>query len=144
MCRKLARWRFRLRVRKWRQRAPKPARNVVELRPVSTISVAAPHQESRQPLTAIPRPELIPMEYHAERLRGTPVCFPEWQTARFAPAPPRFVVRPVFDRLDEALTPQKQARKEPAFAEVFNIAEARNRPSRTLGYRYKAIAAGLV
>ena len=74
------------------QPAPKPARNVVELRPVSTISVAAPHQESRQPLTAIPQPELIPMEYHAERLRGTPVCLPEWQTARLAPAPPRFVV----------------------------------------------------
>jgi hypothetical protein len=93
----------------------------------------------------MPQAGIMPVEYHAQRLRGTPVCGVQWQTSRFTSAPPRFAVRPVFDRLDEELTRQKPTRKGPAFAEVFTMPEARKRTKPVWGgYAGRAIAAGLV
>jgi hypothetical protein len=124
--------------------APKLPGNVVVLRPISTISVTPPQPQIHAPATAMPQPGIIPVEFHAQRLRGTPVCEVQWQTPGIAPAPPRFLVRPVFDRLDRGLARQKPTPKQPAFAEVFTMKEARKRTSPSRGAAFRAIAAALV
>jgi hypothetical protein len=118
--------------------------NVVVLRPIWTIGVTPPEQQNSGPVTTIPQPGFIPVEYHAQRMRSEPACTLPWQTPRLQPAPPRFVVRAVFDRVEEEALAQKPARKEPAFAEVFAMPEAKKRSNRSLGMAGKAIAAGLV
>jgi len=124
--------------------APKQPGNVVVLRPISTISVTPPQPESHTPATGMPQPGIIAVEYHAQRLRGKPVCEVQWQAPRIALAPPRFVVRPVFGRLDEGQKRQKPTRKQPAYAEVFTMPEARKRTNPARGYRFLAIAASLL
>jgi hypothetical protein len=124
--------------------APKLPGSVVVPQPISTISVTPPHPESHSPATAMPQPGIIPVEYLAQRMHGTPVCDVQWQTPGIAPAPPRFVVLPVFDRIDESLTRRKPTRKQPAFADVFTMPEARKRANPARGYRFMAIAASLL
>jgi hypothetical protein len=92
----------------------------------------------------MPQPGFIPVEYHAQRMRGEPACQLPWQVPNLKPVAPRFAVRPILDRLEEELAAQKPARKEPAFAEVFAMPEAKKRSSNKLGFAGKAIAAGLV
>jgi hypothetical protein len=124
--------------------APKMAGNGVVPRPISTISVTPPHSENHSPATAMPQPGIIPVEFHAQRMRGTPVCEVLWQTPIIAAVPPRFVLRPVFEHLDQGLKRQKPTSKDPAFAEVFTMPEARKRTHPARGYRFMAIAASLL
>ena len=123
---------------------PKRANNVVVLRPISTISLAQPQHQSGGVHTNVPQPGFIPVEYHAQRMRGEPACALPWQAPNLKPVPPRFAVRPLFERLEEELAAQKPARKEPAFAEVFAMPEAKKHSANRLGFARKAIAAGLV
>jgi hypothetical protein len=124
--------------------APEPPNHIVVLGPIWTISVAPPEPESSQLRPTIPQPGFIPVDYHTQRMRGEPVCSLPWQTSHLQPAPPRFVVRPVFDRLEEAAPAQKPARKGPAFAEIFTMPEVKKHSNRSRVFAYKAIAAGLV
>ena len=63
-------------------------------------------------------------------------------------ASPKFVVRPIFERVEEAATPAaKPVRKTPAFAEIFTITRAARRSSATrtgLFSAGKLIAASLI
>jgi hypothetical protein len=52
---------------------------------------------------------------------------------------PRFVVRPIFERVEEAVAPPKPVEKTPAFAEIFAISKAARRTSTA---RYGLHAAG--
>jgi hypothetical protein len=124
--------------------APKPPNHIAVLGPIWTISVTTLEPENSAPLPTIPQPGFIPVDYHTQRMRGEPVCRLPWQTSHLQPAPPRFVVRPVFDRLEEGAPAPKPARKGPAFAEVFTMPEVKKHSNRSRVFAYKAIAAGLV
>ena len=124
--------------------APKRPDNVLVLRPILTIAAIPPQQPGSETLPALPKAGFIPVEYHAQRMRGEPVCRLPWQAPRLQPEPPQFAVRPVFDRIEEETPAQKPARKRPSFAEVFKMPEARKWSVRPLRLPDKAIAAGLV
>ena len=97
--------------------------------PIPTISVTPP-AHAQTPLAAgMPRPGIFPIEFHSHRLRSAPFARPEWQNVRFAPAPPRFTLRPVFEKTEELLPQHKPARKEPDFVETFNMPAAKKPPT---------------
>jgi len=70
----------------------------------------------------------------------------EWKKRPSVVHTPRFVVRPLFERLDEAPAPPKRAPRTPAFAEIFTISKvARSKPyTSSLNSTGKAIAASLL
>ena len=123
---------------------PKKPGKVVLLRPIRTIGMAQPEHRAEEPQTSVPQPEFILVEYHAQRLRSEPVCQFPWQAPHIKPVPPKFAIRPILERIEEELATQKPARKEPAFAEVFTMPEAKKVAQRKLGFASKAIAAALV
>jgi hypothetical protein len=60
---------------------------------------------------------------------------------------PKFVVRPIFERVEEAVAPPKPVEKTPAFAEIFEISKALRKPSNSrtgLFSAGKLIAASLI
>jgi hypothetical protein len=75
----------------------------------------------------------------------TPVQNLNWQRRPTPIYAPKFVVRPLFERIDEAV-PAKPVKRTPAFAEIFTMSEiARRRTSsHHLGAAGKAIAAALL
>jgi len=61
--------------------------------------------------------------------------------------PPRFAVRPIFERVEEAVEPPKPAEKTPSFAEIFVISKAARKPSAFRAGMFSAgklIAASLI
>jgi len=60
---------------------------------------------------------------------------------------PKFVVRPIFERLEEAVAPLKPVEKTPAFAEIFEMSKALRKPSASRSGLFSAgklIAASLI
>jgi hypothetical protein len=70
----------------------------------------------------------------------------EWRKSPAVIHPPKFVVRPLFERIDEVAVPPKLVQKTPAFAEIFTISRPPRRYSSnsSLGAAGKAIAASLL
>jgi hypothetical protein len=129
--------------------APMLPNHIEAPRPIWKFSVTPPERQSCGPLPAVPLPtvplpDFIPVDYHVQRMRGEPVSRLLWQTTTFQLLAPRFVVRPVFDRLERAAPARKTARKGPAIAEIVTMPpKARKHSNRWLGLAGKAIAASL-
>jgi len=123
---------------------PRAVAAKVVVMPIQTIQVAAPQPPSYRPTPSIPQPGPMPLEFHAQRLRGDAVTKLEWRSSRFAPLTPSFSLRTVWER-NEDVVAQKPAPKKSTLAEVFALPEAKPKPkySRWVGYVAK-IAAGIV
>ncbi|HXK00788.1 MAG TPA: hypothetical protein VMS37_00215 [Verrucomicrobiae bacterium] len=121
-------------------RPPAAARATV--RPIATVGVSVPKPAPSRMTPNLPVPGLKSLEFHANRVRGEAVSRLEWKSARFAPLPPRFRVRPIWDRTED-LVAAKPVTKKADIAEVFTLPEAKPRQSRWIGYVAK-IAAGIV
>jgi hypothetical protein len=121
---------------------PAAARKLVVM-PLTTIRVAAPAPvPQEQPLMpSIPQPGLVALEFHAQQVRGKSECKLEWRTVRFAPLPPRFALRPVWEKAD--LSAQKPLPPKSSMADVFAMPEAKPKRSKLLAYAGK-IAAGII
>jgi len=88
------------------------------------------------------------MDFICQRTTITPVKSLESIPADIPVLAPRFVVRPLFERLEEAVAPPKPVEKTPAFAEIFAIRRAARRhysaANRGLFSAGKLIAASLI
>jgi hypothetical protein len=109
--------------------------------PMTTISVKAPKPEHKRILPTLPQPGMLPVEFHAQRLRGVVYENPEWKTSRLAPVPPKFAVRPVFGKLEEPAPQPKPVKQEPEFVKTFS--NPAKRPS-ALWLMAGKIAAGVL
>jgi hypothetical protein len=88
----------------------------------------APPAHVQPPIqTSILRPGLLPIEFHSHRLRNAPMACPEWIFTRLALLPPRFLLRPVLEKLAEPAPPRKAARQEPGI--VLNMPAAKRQPT---------------
>ncbi len=113
----------------------------ITLRPIAMLSVSAPEQKHERFLPALPHPGIIPVEFHTQRSRAVPFERPEWKSAPLAVAPPRFVLRPIFGKIDEVAPLQKATRQEPEFIKAFPMPA--KRPAAML-LTVGKIAAGLL
>jgi hypothetical protein len=113
----------------------------VAVMPLPTIRVTAPQPEPQRLLPSIPTPGLMPLEFHAQQVRGKNECKLEWRSVRFSPLPPRFCVRPVWEKSDLAVPRPVQPKS--TVADVFAMPEAKPKGSKFVAYAIK-IAAGLV
>ena len=116
------------------QRLAPPARKpdaaaprLVAPQPIATLAVAPPAHARRRLESALPRPGLLPIEFHSHRLRSAPVARPEWIFTRLALLPPRFLLRPVLEKLAEPAPQRKTARQEPGIVEILNMPAAKRR-----------------
>ena len=109
--------------------------------PMATIRMSIPRTESQRILPSIPKPGMVPLEFHAQQVRGKSECKLEWRNVRFSPLPPRFTLRPVWEKAE--LTSQKPLPPKSTVADVFTMPEAKPRRSNWVGYAAK-IAAGIV
>jgi len=84
-----------------------------------------------------------PLEFHVNRVRGDAVGRLEWKGSRFAPLPPPFRLRAVWEKAEDLVAAKPVPRKAD-IAEVFALAEAKPKPktSRWVGYAAR-IAAGI-
>jgi hypothetical protein len=120
---------------------PSVAATSLAVMPISTVKVTAPVPQQERPMPGIPKPGLVALEFHANQARGKSNCKLEWRSVRFTPLPPRFTIRPVWEKTE--IAPPKPAPPKTSVAEVFTMPEVKQRNSKTLAYAIK-IAAGLV
>ena len=95
----------------------KPTANPVRLsalKPIATLAVTSPEDTHRELEPALPRPGLLPVEFHTHRPPSSLVARPEWIRSNPVLEPPRFLLAPVPEKLEEPAAQQKTARKEPA------------------------------
>jgi hypothetical protein len=117
------------------------ATDKISVMPLPTIRVVVPEPEPYRPMPSIPTPGLVALEFHAQQVRGKSECKLEWRNVRFAPLPPRFSLRPVWEKTEVA-TAKPQPTKS-SMADVFTMPEAKPKDSKVLEYALK-IAAGLM
>ena len=108
--------------------------------PIASVAVMPPAIGQRQVEPGLPRPGLMPLEYHTQRQRNVPVGRPEWQTPQPTLCPPAFLLSPALERLEEPAPVQKIAR--PGFGKLRTMTAAK-RPPRSLMIA-GSIAAGLL
>jgi hypothetical protein len=121
---------------------PPAAAAQVTVYPIATVHIAAPAAAAGQrPMPTVPQPGMLPLEFHAQRVRGEAGCKLEWKSARFAAFPPRFRMRPVWDKATEQIA--QPLPKKSSVAEVFEMPEAKPKSSKWVAQAAK-IAAGIV
>ena len=103
----------------------KPVR-LSALQPMRTLKVAPPEDPHPVLEPALPRPALLPVEFHTHRPPSSLVSRPEWIRTRPTLAPPRFLLRPLLDKFDEPAAQPKPARKE-SVVEIRNMPAAKRR-----------------
>ena len=111
----------------------KPTTNPVRLaaiKPMTTLVVASPEETRRALEPTLPRPGLLPVEFHTHRPPSSLVARPEWIRSQPTLQPPPFLLRPVLEKLEDPAAQQKPARKE-SVVEIRNMPAAK-RPSATL------------
>ena len=74
-------------------------------------------------LETVPYGDLLTVEYASQRGPESPLARLEWIARPLSVQPPRFAVRPVFDRLED-LSRRTKEPKRPAFAEIFTMPDA--------------------
>jgi hypothetical protein len=79
--------------------------------PITTLAVTPPATAARRVETFLPQPGPLPVEFHSQRLRNSPVARPEWKTQHPALRPPRFLVQFVPEKFEEPV-PLKSVRPE--------------------------------
>ena len=117
------------------------------LEPVATVSTVAPAAQSQRPSTSLPTPGLVAIEFFCQPAPMAPQRRLNWIAQAPAVLPPKFGLRLIVERVEEALEPAKPARKTPAFAEIFTITQAAQRRARSSSGMSKAaklIAASLL
>jgi hypothetical protein len=114
--------------------------------PVSGLAAPEPVPQADGPRFGFRQPGPVPMEFFCQREVMAPAQSIEWLARRPAIHAPKFVVRPVFERIGVVAARPKPVSQTPAFAEIFAIREiARRRTGRSgLGAVGKAIAAALL
>ncbi len=95
--------------------------------PIATLAVTPPAIGQRRVELGLPRPDLLPIEYHSQRLRNSPVCSLECRVTRPALVPPPFRLQPVPEKLEEPAPVQKAAR--PGFGKLRTMPAAKRTPS---------------
>jgi hypothetical protein len=91
----------------------KPAKagpRLVVPEPIATMTVTPPAIGQRQVEPGLPRPGLLPLEYHTQRQRSVPTGRTEWRTPQPALYPPPFLLCPVLEKLEEPALVQKVPR----------------------------------
>ena len=120
---------------------PAAAAGKVAVMPIPTIRLTKPPQPQPQRLIpSISTPGLVPLEFHAQQLRGKTECKLEWRNVRFTPMPPRFGMRTIWEKTELVSKPLPQ---KTSVAEVFTMPEAKPKSSKLVAYAVK-IAAGIV
>ena len=105
---------------------PAAGLRVVTPKPIVTLAVTAPAMAQQWIESGLPRPGLLPVEFHAQRLRVAPVGSPEWRTARPALEPP-FLLQAVLEKLEEPVPVLKTPR--PGFGNLRTMPAAKRPPS---------------
>jgi hypothetical protein len=77
----------------------------------------------------LPRPGVLPLEFHSHRPRSATVAHPEWLSPRPALLPPRFLLCPILEKLENPAPRQKSARKESGLVELPNLHAAKRPPA---------------
>ncbi len=95
--------------------------------PLATLAVMPPAIGLRRVEPGLPRPGLLPIEYHSQRMRNAPVCSLEWRTPRPALLPPPFLLQPVPEKLEVPAPVEKAAR--PGFGKLRTMPAAKRPPS---------------
>jgi hypothetical protein len=99
---------------------------LVAPQPIATLAVTPPALGRQRLESGLPRPGLLPVEYHSQRLRNEPVCRPEWRSPRPALLPPPFQLCAVLENLEEPAPVQRTAR--PGFGKLWNMPAAKRTP----------------
>jgi hypothetical protein len=92
------------------------------LQPIGTLTVTAPEEARTSLAPTVPSSDLLPMEFHTHRPPTALVARTEWIRSQVALEAPRFLLRPVLDKLEEPAVEKKAPRKE-------RVVEIRNMPS---------------
>jgi hypothetical protein len=104
--------------------ARKPAAvgpRLVAPQPIPTLTVTPPDRAMLRLESGLPRPGLLPVEFHSHRLRSAPAANPEWTSPRPSLQAPRFLLRTIPEKLEDLNAPQKTPRKDPAPVEILNM-----------------------
>jgi hypothetical protein len=104
--------------------ARKPAAvgpRLVVPKPIPTLTVTPPDYAMLRLESGLPRPGLLPVEFHSHRLRSAPAANPEWAFPRPSLQPPRFLLRTIPEKLEDPNAHQKTPRKDPGFVEILNM-----------------------
>ena len=104
--------------------ARKPAATgprLVVPQPIPTLTVTPPDRAMLRLESGLPRPGLLPVEFHSHRLRSAPAANPEWASPRPALQAPRFLLRTIPEKLEDPNAHQKTPRKDPGFVEILNM-----------------------
>jgi len=94
----------------------------------------------------LPVAEPVGLDFFCQRASMGPVESPSPIAARIPVHPPKFVVRPLFERIEEAVATPQPAPTTPTFAEIFALSKGPRRHTNqgSLYSTGKAIAAGLL
>jgi hypothetical protein len=98
-------------------------------RPIATVFVAPPSLAAMSLESTLPRPGLLPIEFHVHRGRGAAAGRPEWQSPRPSLVPPRFLLRTIPEKLENPAAPEKTTRKQPVVVEIPNMPTAKRPPT---------------
>lgn len=115
------------------------------LEAIPTILVKPPEAHGEPPVAAVPRPDVIPMEFYCQRGTARPTWRREWRTQPVELALPRFALRLLVEQRGEP-APFIEPPKKPTFAEIFTMPEFADwrRRSSAMPAAVKAIAASLL
>ena len=105
------------------------ASQFVAPQPIATVAVAPPVPAAMSLESALPHPELLPVEFHAHRGRSAAAGRPEWQSPRPSLVPPRFLLRTIPEKLEGPVAPEKTTRKQPVVVEIPNMPTAKRQPT---------------
>jgi hypothetical protein len=110
--------------------------------PIATVAVSSP-ANLRQPLeSALPRPGLVPIEFHTHSLRSGPVSRPEWKQARPTLVAPKFQLSLVPEKLEDPNAQPRNVRKQPEVVKILNMPAAKRPP--TVLMVFGRVAAGFL
>ena len=95
----------------------------------------------------LPMAKAVGVDFICQRTPAAPAKTLQSIAIALAVYPPKFVVRPIFERIEEAVALPKPQEKTPAFAEIFEITKAARKTSATrtgLFSAGKLVAASLI
>ena len=123
---------------------PNPGSAIPRPDPASAFQEPAPPQPALY--CGFPFAEPAAMDFICQRTPMAPVVSLQSIALSFLVHAPKFVVRPIFERIEEAVAPPKPVEKTPAFAEIFAVSRGTRRATShgSLFSAGKLIAASLL
>lgn len=114
------------------------------LEPIRTLALAPPQTPAAAPDFTLPEPGFLEIEYFSHRPTAVVSRNLQWQEPPVELIAPRFAIRPIFEKPEDAAR-QKKASRKPAMAEIFQLPEAKRKAANpAVHYAIKAIAASVV